>query len=97
MTGTMLDIGDDSTAEYAIENITATTSTDEVIGSGIVSSGSFWFFNFNSIGEGSEGKTKKNFIAQNYDSDDSECFVVGVTALADNATTTASVSWREIY
>jgi hypothetical protein len=40
---------------------------------------------------------KKNYIAQNYDSSNSEVFVVTLTPIASPVDVWCTVSWREIY
>jgi hypothetical protein len=40
---------------------------------------------------------KKNYIAQNYDSSNSEIFVVTLTAIASPVDVWCTVSWREVY
>jgi hypothetical protein len=49
-------------------------------------------------GAGSEdaGGTKKNFIAQNYNSTDSEIYLVCAQAIGGNATSVVDLTWREI-
>lgn len=46
----------------------------------------------------SASNARQNYIAQNYDSTDSEIYIIAVTNLGATATTVgASVQWREIY
>ena len=45
----------------------------------------------------SPSTAKKNYIAQNYDSSNSEIFVVTLTPIASPVDVWCSVSWREIY
>ena len=46
----------------------------------------------------SASNARQNYIAQNYDSTDSEIYVIAVTNVGPTATTAgASVQWREIY
>jgi hypothetical protein len=47
-------------------------------------------------GSGDPGSTKRGFIAQNYDSTDSEIYVVCAQAIGGNATAAADLTWREI-
>ena len=49
-------------------------------------------------GAGAEdpGGTKKNFIAQNYNSTDSEIYVICTQAIGGNASVIADLTWREI-
>jgi hypothetical protein len=52
---------------------------------------------FGLSGETQPTAAKKNYIAQNYDSTDSEIFVVTVTAIASPVDVWCTVSWREVY
>jgi hypothetical protein len=41
---------------------------------------------------------RQNYISQNYDSTDSEIYIIAVTNIGTTSTTAgASVQWREIY
>jgi hypothetical protein len=52
---------------------------------------------FGLSGETQPTAAKKNYIAQNYDSTNSEIFVVTVTAIGTPVDVWCTVSWREIY
>jgi len=88
-------------ANSAIEyNITGRTINDgEAITGGFVGTtspgGSAKGFGLSSVTEPSSAK--KNFIAQNYDSSNSEIFVVTLTPIGSPVDVWCSVSWREIY
>jgi hypothetical protein len=88
-------------ANSAVEyNITGLTINDgEAITGGFVGTtspgGSAKGFGLSSVTEPSSAK--KNFIAQNYDSSNSEIFVITLTALGSPVDVWCSVTWREIY
>jgi len=52
---------------------------------------------FGLSGETQPTTAKKNYIAQNYDSSNSEIFVVTVTAIGTPVDVWCTVSWREVY
>lgn len=88
-------------ANSAIEyNITGTTINDgEAITGGFVGTtspgASAKGFGLSSVT--SPSASKKNFIAQNYDSSNSEIFVLCVTCIASPVDVWAVLNWREIY
>lgn len=88
---------DDSVVEY---NDTATAYTDgrELL-NGFVAAGGTGTGNFNSSTDSTLGvSTRINYIAQNYDSTDSEIYVIVATNLTGTATTAAAgLEWIEIY
>jgi len=78
-------------------NVGATTHTDgEILASGYVpasASGKEGIAN-----NANPSAAKKNFIVQNYDSTDSEIYVINVTNVGTTTTTAgAAMQWREIY
>lgn len=87
--------GSESAVEY---NLTATAFTGGYqVAGGIVGSQSPGGSQ-RGTGTGSEDSsgTKKNFIAQNYGSTDSEIYVVCAQAIGGNATAVVDLTWREI-
>jgi len=81
-------------------NITATgTPTGEVIDGGFIAASTQGGKNSSgSITPNNPSASKKNFIAQNYDSDDSEIYVVVATNIGPDTTTVGtSMQWREIF
>lgn len=88
-------------ANSAVEyNITGTTvSGGEPVSGGFVGTtspgGSAKGFGLS--GETQPTTAKKNYIAQNYDSSNSEIFVVTVRAIESPVDVWCTVSWREIY
>ena len=79
-----------------------TSLEDKVlIGSGIVSSGGKGNKQFSTSSSDAGSKAKKNFIAQNFDSNDSEGYVISVQLTKNDTDTDSdivvSLDWREIY
>lgn len=72
-----------------------------LIGSGIVASGGKGGKQFSTSSSDAGSKAKKNFIAQNFDSDDSEGYVISVVLTINDTVTDSdivvSLDWREIY
>jgi hypothetical protein len=91
--------GSISAIEYDISATTYSTSSVEFIDTGLVSAG----------GQGTgnqapgtailtnELQLRKNFIAQNFNSTDSEVFAVIAKSFGGNATVVASITWKEVY
>lgn len=88
-------------ANSAVEyNITGTAINDgEIVSGGFVGTtspgGSAKGFGLSS--EAQPTTAKKNYIAQNYDSSNSEIFVVTLTAIESPVDVWCTVSWREVY
>jgi len=94
---TWTSVNANSAVEY---NITGTAINDgEAISGGFVGTtspgGSEKGFGLSSTATPSAAK--KNFIAQNYDSSNSEVFVITLTALDTPVDVWCSIDWREIY
>jgi hypothetical protein len=91
--------GSISAMEYDISATTYSTSSIEFIDTGLVPAGG--------AGAGipspgtailtNELQLRKNFIAQNFDSTDSEVFAVIAKSFGGNATVVASITWKEVY
>ena len=78
-------------------NVGATAYTDGLVfASGYVSAA---VGNRGSVNaDPSASNARQNYIAQNYDSTDSEIYIIAVTNLGTTTTTVgASMQWREIY
>ncbi len=90
---------DNSGVEYCV-NAEAITGNVDVFSVGIVPAGASPN-SLSPVASGSLTTAKKNVITQNFDSNDSEVFVVVLKTIstAANATATAacSIQWREIY
>lgn len=72
-----------------------------LIGSGIVASGGKGSKQFSTSANTKASDAKKNFIAQNFDSDDSEGYVISVILTTNDieidSDIVVSLDWREIY
>jgi hypothetical protein len=98
-TASWVSAGNISAVEYDISATTYSTSSVEFIDSGLVPAG----------GQGTgnqapgtailtnELQLRKNFIAQNFDSTDSEVFVVLAKSFNGNATVISNITWKEVY
>lgn len=93
---TWTSVNDQSVAEYTL-NVTAFTGGYQISGgiAGTQSPGG------SEKGTGSESKggglAKRNFISQNYDSTDSEIYLVCAQAIGGTASVVADFTWREVY
>ncbi len=72
-----------------------------LVASGIVEAGGKGKNSFGSVSDSKPGDAKKNFIAQNFNSTDSEGFVISVQRAADETDgdieVIVSLDWREVY
>jgi hypothetical protein len=72
-----------------------------LVASGIVEAGGKGKNSFGSVSDSKPGDAKKNFIAQNFNSTDSEGFVISVQRAADETNgdieVIVSLDWREVY
>ena len=98
--GTVEDLGNYDGIAQVVRNPTG-LEDKVLIGSGIVASGGKGSKEFSTISGDAGSKAKKNFIAQNFDSDDSEGYVISVLLTINETTTDSdivvSLDWREIY
>ena len=85
-----------SIIEYSTNGPTNPTNV-EVIDSGLVLAGSQGNKSFGTISTARPSDAKKNYISQNFDSTDSEAYLVRITPLAQPTNVTVVMSWREIY
>lgn len=83
---------DDSFVQYANGTITLTEA--DQIDSGFATDSSLGQLIFGtSVGTNEASKSKKNYITQNFDSDDSEVFAIKIVG---DANVKVSVTWREV-
>ena len=91
---------DDSGCEYCVNADTYVSANGDLLLSGFVPSGSSQN-SLSPVNTGGISEAKKNIITQNYDSSNSEVYVVVVrtitTAGNQVATVAAALQWREIY
>jgi len=91
---------DDSGCEYCVNADTYVSANGDLLLSGFVPSGSSQN-SLSPVNTGGISEAKKNIITQNYDSTDSEVYVVVVrtiTTLGNQlSTVAAALQWREIY
>ena len=90
----------DSGCEYSVNADTYTSANAEILLAGFVPAGASQNA-LSPVNTGGISEAKKNFITQNYDSSNSEVYVVVVrtitTAAQAVATVAAALQWREIY
>jgi len=90
----------DSGCEYCVNADTYVSANGDMLLSGFVPSGSSQN-SLSPVSTGGISAAKKNIITQNYDSTDSEVYVVVVRTITTSAQATATVAaalqWREIY
>jgi hypothetical protein len=90
----------DSGCEYCVNADTYVSANADRLASGFVPSGSSQN-SLSPVSTGSITAAKKNIIVQNYDSSNSEVYVVIVRTISSQGQATASVAaavqWREIY
>jgi hypothetical protein len=90
----------DSGCEYCVNADTYVTANGDILLSGFVPAGASQNA-LSPVSTGGISSAKKNIIVQNYDSTDSEVYVVVVrtitTAAQATATVAAALQWREIY
>ena len=91
---------DDSGCEYCVNANTYDSANGDILLSGFVPSGSSQN-SLSPVNTGGISEAKKNIITQNYDSSNSEVYVVVVrtitTAGNQVASVAAALQWREIY
>ena len=93
-------VDDDSGCEYSINANSYTVANAEILLAGFVPAGASQNA-LSPVNTGGISEAKKNFITQNYDSSNSEVYVVVVrtiiTAGNQSASVAAALQWREIY
>ena len=94
---TWASISSDSIIEYST-NATAYTSGDEIDSGWVTATNNGVNLSSGAPGSNLPSTAKKNFIAQNYDSTDSEIYLIVATNLSGTSTNVgAAIQWREIY
>ena len=73
------------------------TTNKVLIGTGVVPASSQGKQSYGSVGDTKPRDAKKNFISQNFDSTDSEAFIVSIQRIGTVTNFRISVDWREVY
>ena len=97
--GTWTSVNDASTVEYNVTAVSSSLATERELINGFVFAGGTGVGNaIAGIGNTAGVDTKINYIAQNYDSTDSEIYALVVTNMtATNTDVGAAISWREVF
>jgi len=97
--GTWTSVNDASTVEYNVTAVSSSLATERELINGFVFAGGTGVGNaIAGIGNTAGVDTKINYIAQNFDSTDSEIYALVVTNMTGtNTDVGAAISWREVF